>query len=181
MCCSAASFALVTLAVQRVQAGFGERERGDRADAARDGYGAFALAGARFKVGRQRVAHARNEQAHGRVCDDRSIDKHKVGIVAEEQIFVKLPVRRVEHGQGAARRVRGRCGGNNDGGQFRVESNRLAVSTLLPPPIPSTISAPVRFTSASRRSISGWLHSPSKRFMCRGRGVPVKLASMFCR
>ena len=68
------------------------------------------LAPARLDVRRDRVAHARREEARRRLRHDRRVHEHDVRVLVEERVAVELARRPVQHRERRARRVRRRRG-----------------------------------------------------------------------
>lgn len=104
---------------QRVVAQPGQREGGHRADA--PGHVATALDAAvlRLEPSGQGVAHAGDEEAHRGARHHAGIDQHEVRVAWQNEVALERPLRRVDHRQGAARRVGG--GERRDDGGVRVQ------------------------------------------------------------
>ena len=110
---------------QRVVAKLRKRDRGVRRLAAGAGAGVGGLYRAGLEIGRQRVAHAADEQAGGRRRNDVGVDQHEIRIRGQEEVLLKDALVAVDDGERAAGGVGRGDRRHDDDGLLRVVGDGL--------------------------------------------------------
>ena len=145
---------------QQVVAETGHHQPGVGHVAPGHGAGAAVLAGPGLKPGGQRVAQAGGKEPPGGVGDDAGIDQNQIRVAAHEHGLDNHPGVVVEHGHAGAGRVVGGTVGIMTQGRPRFSATALAVSMVLPPPMPTTTSGFRALARPVQRRISSSVHWP---------------------